>query len=222
MNTINPTGLTLDGVIPKKPERTASDKLGQEQFLELMIAQLKNQDPMKPMQNGEFLGQMAQFGTVSGIQDLQKSFTELSTSLQSNQALMASSLVGRTVLAPAAGAQIGAGGGLRGVADLPGAASDVAVSITSASGQLVKRIDLGAQNQGEIGFVWDGTDDTGAAVPPGAYRVSVQALSAGQSYALNTLIESRVDSVTLGGANGLILNLAGLGPVNLSSVRQIS
>jgi hypothetical protein len=79
----------------------ANDKLGQEQFLKLMITQLNNQDPFKPLESGEFLGQLAQFGTVSGIQDLQQSFQGLAGSMQSNQALQAAGLVGRSVYVPA-------------------------------------------------------------------------------------------------------------------------
>ena len=77
----NPLSVLPSGLEAARLKESAKtgprDKVGQDQFLELMITQLKNQDPMKPMDNGQFLSQMAQFGTVSGINDLQKSFGSL-------------------------------------------------------------------------------------------------------------------------------------------------
>jgi flagellar basal-body rod modification protein FlgD len=222
MTTIDPTNkLNVANATQSASAAATSPQLGQAQFLSLMVAQLKNQDPMQPMQNGEFLGQMAQFGTVSGIQDLQKSFGSLASALQSNQALMASSLVGRTVLAPGNNGYLAAGSTFGGAVDLPTASADVVVNITDSSGQLVQRLDLGAQTAGTVRFAWDGMTATGAPAMPGVYKVSAQALNGTQQYAPNTLMEARVDSVSLGGSNGLTLNLAGLGAVNLSDVKQI-
>lgn len=222
MTTIDPTNNNLNVANSTQSTNSGSStELGQAQFLALMVAQLKNQDPMQPMQNGEFLSQMAQFGTVSGIQDLQKSFGSLATALQSNQALMASSLVGRTVLAPGNAGYLAAGGAVGGAVDLPASTSDVVVNITDGSGQLVQRLDLGAQSSGTVRFTWDGTTAAGTPAAPGVYQVSAQALDGTTPYAPDTLVEARVDSVSLGGSNGLTLNLAGLGAVNLSDVRQI-
>ena len=109
-------------------------RLGQEDFLELMTTQLQNQDPFKPMENGDFLAQMAQFSTVDGIQNLQKSFEQLSQSLVSNQALQAAGLVGRSVLAPTGLAALESGGAVKGVVSLPASSSEVTVHITDASG----------------------------------------------------------------------------------------
>ena len=223
MTTIDPTknNLNVANATQSASAAATSPQLGQEQFLSLMVAQLKNQDPMQPMQNGEFLGQMAQFGTVSGIQDLQKSFGSLASALQANQALMASSLVGRTVLAPGNAGYLPAGGQVAGAVDLPTATQDVVVNITDSSGQLVQRLDLGAQSGGTVRFAWDGKTAAGTPALPGVYKVSAQALNGTQQYAPSTLMEARVDSVSLGGSNGLTLNLAGLGAVNLSDVKQI-
>ncbi|MDH4134255.1 MAG: flagellar hook assembly protein FlgD, partial [Gammaproteobacteria bacterium] len=206
----------------KQPARTASSKLGQEEFLSLMIAQMKNQDPMKPMQNGEFLSQMAQFGTVNGITELQKSFGQLASSLQSNQALMASSMVGRYVLVPGSQAPYAPGYNVAGTIELPQAASDVAVSVYDANGQLMQRTTLGPQEAGNVRFVWDGTLSNGGTAPAGLYTIKAEAAIGNTTVALNTLIAARVDSVSLGGAQGLMLNLAGLGPVAFSDVKEIA
>ena len=200
----------------------ATKELGQDQFLELMIAQIKNQDPTKPMDSSEFLGQLAQFGTVSGIQDLQKSFEQMASSLQSNQALMASSLVGRSVLVPGGIGALPVGGALTGSVDLPLSVAELSVTITDAAGQQVRRLTLGGKPAGEVKFSWDGLDDSGAPATPGIYQVRAEAMVDGKNYGVDTSITAQVESVTLGGANGMLLNLAGLGTVSLADVKQIS
>lgn len=199
----------------------ASKRLGQDDFLSLMIAQLQNQDPMKPMENGEFLGQMAQFGTVSGIQDLQKSFTDMAANLQSNQALMGSSLVGRTVEVPSEFGVLVPGSALRGAATLDGAASDVTLEVVDASGALVRRLSLGAQDGGEVPYAWDGIRDDGTTAAPGLYAIRALARIGNENVGLDTRVQARVDSVTLGGQNGMELNLAGMWPVAFKDVTKI-
>lgn len=199
-----------------------ANALGQDQFLELMIAQLKNQDPTKPMDSTQFLGQMAQFGTVNGIQELQKSFTQMAGALQSNQALMASSLVGRSVMVPGGVGVLPPGGALTGSVNLPVSVGDLAINITDGSGQLVRRLAMGSQQAGEIPFSWDGLDEAGAPLPSGRYQLKAEALYDGKPYAADTSVRALVESVTLGGAQGMYLNLAGLGSVSLGDVWQIS
>jgi len=219
-NSVNNT--TFDNLgLALKQDTSKSKKIGQEQFLELMVAQLKNQDPTKPLQSGEFLGQLAQFGTVNGIQEMQSSLSDLSTSLRSNQALMASGLVGRTVLAPGNVAALTADAGLSGVLDLPASAGDVVLSISDASGQLVQRLSLGQQAAGQLTFNWDGKMANGMTAAPGLYKIDAQAISGNDKFAVNTSVLSRVDSVTLGDPKGMTLNLSGLGPVLLGDVKQI-
>lgn len=197
------------------------EKLGQEDFLELMVAQLRNQDPMKPMENGDFLGQIAQFGTVSGIEDLQQSFTALSESLVSNQALQASNIVGRSVLAPTGVGVLEQGGSVRGVVELPNASPRVSLKVYDATGQLVRNLDLGAQASGPIAFQWDGLGDDGQFAAPGSYFLSAEAEFSGQNEAVETLVENRVNAVTLGQGGGLVLDLEGIGPLDFSEIRQI-
>lgn len=199
-----------------------NDKLLQEDFLELMVAQLKNQDPMKPMESGDFLGDIAQFGTVSGIQDLQESFAALSDSIYSNQALQASSLVDRSVLVPLDRGVLPSGGALAGVVDLPVSTPQLTVSIHDSAGALVRSISLGAQAAGTPQFQWDGLMDDGSYAAPGTYQVRAEATIDGETTALNPLIEAEVRSVTLGGAGqGLQLELENLGTIDFSMVRQI-
>src|SRR5262245_23594956 len=137
------TGLDLAGLglAPPQPERKA--ELGQEEFLNLMITQLKNQDPFKPLESGEFLGQLAQFGTVSGLAGLQTSFDSLASSLVSNQALQAASLVGRSALVESDVAALAENGSVEGAVDVPSATGGVGVEVRDATGQVVKHLPLG-------------------------------------------------------------------------------
>ncbi|MGM0679725.1 MAG: flagellar hook capping FlgD N-terminal domain-containing protein, partial [Pseudomonadota bacterium] len=130
--------------------------LGQEDFMKLMLTQMNQQDPFKPMEDGEFLSQMAQFSAVSGLKEIKDSFSTLTDSLKSNHALQASSMVGRKVLIPGDKAVLPEGGELKGAVDLPTSTGDLKVSIYDASGELVHKIDKGSQSQGIVNFSWDG------------------------------------------------------------------
>lgn len=198
------------------------DELGQEEFLKLMITQLQSQDPFSPMQNGEFISQMAQFSSVTGLTDLKQSFDKLATSLQSNQALQASSLVGRTVMVPSATGVLPQSGALAGAIDLPETSGAVTLTVTDASGQVMRRLELGAQSAGEVYFRWDGITDAGTPAAPGRYYISAEASMDGETVALETLTNAAVDSVTLGqGGQGLTLNLTDGNTVDFASVREI-
>ncbi len=196
-------------------------ELGQEEFLELMTAQLQNQDPMKPMESGDFLTQISQFSAVEGIGDLNDKFSELSQSLVSNQALQAANLVGREVLAPTGLAALQEGGSITGTVELPAASSDVAVNVYDQAGQIIRRIELGSQAAGPVSFQWDGIGDDGQFAAPGTYFVSAEAGLNGTTESVETLLASEVRSVTLSNSGGLLLDLDGIGSLDFSEVRQI-
>ncbi len=212
--------LGLNKTQPKNDE--GKNELGQAEFLELMTAQLRFQDPLKPMENGDFIAQMAQFGTVSGIGDLNKTFSDMSASFQSNQALQASTMVGRNVLVPGDRVQLEADKGLQMAVDLKTPASRVLVNITDASGQLVHRIDLGRQPAGMIDIDWNGLNRDGNRLAPGRYQIAAEVEQGDQVSAGDTLIAAQVESVTLGSAGqDLTLTVSGLGDINMSQIRKI-
>jgi len=201
--------------------KTADKAIGQEEFLKLMTTQLQNQDPFKPMESGDFLTQIAQFSTVEGIGDLNTGFAELSQSLVSNQALQATNLVGRQVLAPTGVAALEQGGTIRGSVELPAASGDVVVNVYDQAGQVVRRLELGAQSSGPVAFQWDGLKNDGTFAAPGAYFVSTEASIDGQYESVETLLVSDVRSVTLSNSGGLLLDLNGIGALDFKEVRQI-
>lgn len=214
----NSVDLTSPGL--SAPTVAHDGALGQEDFLNLMITQLKNQDPFKPLESGEFLGQLAQFGTVSGLAELKSSFESLAGSLVSSQALQAATLVGRSVLVPSARGSLEAQDGVLGAVDLPQSASAVRVHVRDADGQVVRRLDLGAHEAGLAEFAWDGVTDAGDRAAPGAYAIVAEYRSGTKTIAADTLVAAPVESVVFGG-NGLMVQLRGLGDVPFSSVREI-
>ncbi len=210
------------GFNPKVEEDKGQGALGLDQFLSIMTTQLQNQDPLEPMDNGEFLGQIAQFGTVTGIENLNQSFGSFSDSLTNGQALQAGSLVGRTVLAPTSSGYLEAGSTMDGRIELDSSAQKLELLISDQYGQPVRNINLGSRAAGGLEFSWDGMDDNGQYMPPGNYNVTVMALRSGQNEMVQPQLYSRVDSVSMGsGMSGLSLNLAGSGTLPFSKVTAI-
>jgi flagellar basal-body rod modification protein FlgD len=220
VSNINP----IETLNQKQPTQSVNNQeLLQEDFLNLMVTQLRNQDPFKPMESGEFLGQLAQFGTVSGIDSLETSFEKLSTSLTSNQALQASTLVGRDVLLENDSGYLTDSGSLSGVVELPSAASQVNVGVYDSNQRLVRQLKLGNNLEGRVEFNWDGLDDSGQRQPVGTYEIRAEATSGGLNQAMEVLINGQVKSVTLGGTEDSIgLEVEGLGKIDFSKVRQIT
>ncbi|AMK77568.1 MULTISPECIES: flagellar hook assembly protein FlgD [Methylomonas] len=221
IDTFNSLGLATTGSGTAKGVQKQT--LGQDQFLKLLTTQMTHQDPMKPMDNGEFLGQMAQFSTVSGIQDLQASFKDFASSLSSDQALQAAGLVGRHVSAPAKEALLGAGGSVSGDFEMPSSSPNVSVKIIDPqTGATVREIDMGAQSAGTTTFEWDGKDSNEQLADPGIYKIQAEAKIDGVNTVLSTNIKSLVKSVTMGGgSSGLQVNLDGVGTVKFSQIKQI-
>lgn len=205
-----------------KPQNSKKGDLGQEDFLNLMITQLRNQDPFKPMESGEFLGQLASFGTVDGIRALQNSMSALSGSLTSNQALQAASLLDRDVLFASERAGLPAQGGVSGAVELRNSATQVVVGVYTPQGELVRRLDLGTQPAGRAEFVWDGLDESGRRLAAGTYELRAEAISGSRSEAAQVLVRAKVENVTLGSlGEPLTIGIQGLGDVSFGRVRQI-
>ena len=198
--------------------------LGGTDFLTLMLAQLKNQDPTSPVDSNTFLNQLAQLSEVQGITSLNTSFGALSSSLSSSQALQASSLLGHQALVNSSTANLAAGATVTGAVNVPQTTSQVVLNISDASGALVKQINLGAQSAGLTSFSWNGLTGSGSQAPAGTYTLTAQyAGGASAGTAATTLVNGTVESVSMGaGSTGLTLNVAGIGSVPFSSVQQIS
>ena len=219
---INLNALTGSGVTQQSEQKSAPGEIGQEDFLRLMVAQLRNQDPFSPMDSGEFLSQIAQLTTATGIQGLQQSFEQFTANIRADQALQAASLIGRTVVVESEVGYLTSDGSLTGMLQLPVRAGDVKVAIYAMNGERVQEIALGQLEPGEIDFEWDGKNAQGKAMPPGNYYMVASAVIDGQAWSVPTYVTAEVQSVALGkGGNAPRLSLAGLGEVDLTAVSKV-
>ncbi|MDN3614388.1 flagellar hook assembly protein FlgD [Vibrio gallaecicus] len=208
----------------KKPdETTGKQELKQEDFLSLLTKQLAQQDPFKPVGNDQMIAQMASFATVDGIEKMNTQFESLNSSMTSNQALQASSLVGRDVLVPGAAGVKAGNSGMAAMVKLPQAMDNLMVRVENEVGQLVRTLDVGAKPAGDTRVEWDGKDEDGNPLPAGKYNVKAAGLLDGENTEFPVSTYANVNSVLLGKGDGnVLLNLAGFtSPVRLAEVLEV-
>jgi flagellar basal-body rod modification protein FlgD len=199
---------------------TASDL--QNHFMTLLVTQLKNQDPLNPMDNSQMTSQLAQINTVSGIQDLNTTLKGITGQINAGQSLQAAALIGKGVLVPGDRVLVGSDGtttpfGL----ELAAPADDVQITITDGSGKVVRSFDLGAADAGTQSFSWDGKLDDGSQAPQGAYTLAVKAVSGSDAVDVTGLNYALVTGISAG-KDGPLLDLGGItNQVGLGDVRQI-
>ena len=191
----------------------------EDRFLALLVAQMRNQDPLNPLDNSEVTSQMAQINTVSGIERLNATLKSLASGFADGQALQAAALIGRDVLVEGSGIALGTGGAVAGF-ELGEAADKVVVEIRDASGRVVHRADLGAQKAGVHSFQWDGANDAGAALAAGSYSFSLSATRGSAPVDATALSAQRVFAVSRG-ADGTQLDLGAAGLRPYGAVKQI-
>ena len=184
---------------------SSTSQLGQDDFLKLMLSQMKNQDPFKPQDPGAFIAQLAQFSTVSSSQAMQKDISSLSDSLRSSQVIDGTSLVGHNVMAATDSASLGAAGSVDGAVNIPDGTS---------SAMLTTQTGLNA-------FSWDGNTDSGTRAAAGTYHIAAVANVGGANQQVETQMASVINSVTIDPtSHDLTLN-TDFGPIALKSVRRV-
>ncbi len=214
MSNMNVPGV---GTTAAKAASAGKEKtLNQSDFLSLLVQQMRNQDPTKPMDSSQMVSQLAQISQVSATQALQASFDTLGKSLQGNQLLQASSMVGRSVTVPSAAGKLQSGG-MDGAVNVPDGGGRVLVRVTDATGNVVRTLDLGMPAAGLVPVHWGGTGDDGKALPTGVYGLPAQANTA----AVATYVSGKVSGVGMTG-DGAYLDVDGFGGVLLSQVAQIN
>jgi len=219
MTTIN---TDVYNAVGQTPRAKNNDNLGQADFLKLMTEQLKHQDPLKPMDNKEFLGQMAQFSTVQGINNMQDAMKGLSETLIGDQVLRGATLVGHEVLIPSETIALDKEGNQITGSVAATAPGTVNFEIKDETGKLVNTISVPAESAGEVEFSWDGTGADGKRMPAGKYSISATQVNAsGDKTGLSTYLNALVESVSIG-SDGLYLNLKGLGTAPIGHVLRVS
>jgi flagellar basal-body rod modification protein FlgD len=218
----------------RSPEELAAAKaanaehkteLDQTDFLTLMISQLKNQDPTKPMDPSQYVGQLAQFSSVAGLKEMNTSIATLTSSLRGNQVLDGASMIGRTVVAQGDDVFLGAPSddraGIAGAVDVPTGTTSLQLVVKDSSGATIKTEALNPTS-GMRGFAWDGTDNAGNAAKAGGYSIQLLANVAGKSESLKTSIAAGVSSVSLDPTTGaLMLDTDALGEIPMSDVERV-
>lgn len=207
-------------VNPKTTSTSASGvQATEDRFLKLLVTQMKNQDPLNPLDNAEVTSQMAQLSTVTGIEKLNTSMETMAQSFAANQSLQAANMIGHGVLAPGSALQLFEGASLAGF-DLESAADKVTVTIKDADGAVVRTLDLGKKGAGATTFSWDGKTQGGELLEDGDYSFSVEAMQGTEKVKADRMSLHLVTSVSLG-ATGTTLNLSDGTKLDAAKVTQI-
>lgn len=219
--TMSNIGVNRKSTTPTVTSGSANATLDQSDFLALMTAQLKNQDPFEPVDNTQMVAQMAQFSSLAGISEMNTTLKALSEKLSGTTMNDALGWVGRTVLTEGDTAYPRTTGGFEGAIEIDKDASDIDVVIEDQNGQILKTVSLGPRSKGTVDFDWDGTTDSGEEAGAGPFKIRLAAQGTdGGSIAARSLVWAPVTSVSLvdGEPN---LTLPGIGQIKSSEVRKV-
>lgn len=199
-----------------------SPAMDQGDFLTLMTAQMKNQDPFDPVDNTQMVAQMAQFSSLAGISEMNTTLQAIAAKLGGTTTTDLVSWVGRTVLTEGAVAYPRTDGTLGGVIELGADAAAVNVVVEGPNGEILKNVELGAVKAGQSEFDWDGTTDTGEDAGTGPFTIRVAAQNAnGGAVSARPLVWAPVTAVAMGSDGNPVLTLPGIGQVSTTAVRKI-
>ena len=203
-------------------ELGAKQTLGQQDFLKLMTTQLQNQDPFAPMENGDFIAQMAQFSTVSGIKEVNDTLGSLTGEYEKARVATAASLLGHSVLIPGNIVRPDANGEIHGVLDLPQASSFTTLNFTDpVSGELVHTQTLGALPSGLNGFSWTEIPNE---LRSKNTKLKLEALvdfgDGSQSLSPSIFAEILSASTGEGAADAITIDLADYGEIDVNEVQK--
>jgi flagellar basal-body rod modification protein FlgD len=225
-----PVAAPVNSVNTAASTKTSNDVgADQDKFMKLLVTQLKNQDPLNPMDNAAMTSQLAQLSTVTGINKVNDTLNSLRSDQASSQTLAATNLISKGVLVPGnalvlstskpTDGSAGVSGAVYGI-DLASPASSVKVEVKDKSGNVVRTIDAGASEIGSYPQVWDGKDDAGKQLADGVYTFKVTATTAGKTLDDATALNlAAVNSVSTG-SGGVKLNTS-LGQFVMSDVKQV-
>lgn len=215
---------TAQSSIPSQYTQTAAKAVStqqaqQDRFLKLLVTQMKNQDPLNPMDNAQVTTQLAQISTVNGIDKLNATLKSITDSFASSQTLQASGLIGKGVLSEGNSLLLEQGRATGGVV-LDDAVSGLKVKVKTKDGVEVDTVDLGPHAAGMLTFQWDGKKNDGTSAADGEYSFEVAAANGGKSVTATPIGFARVQSVTISDGQ-LTLDTSGLGPLRLDQIKQI-
>lgn len=197
---------------------SAADEL-ENRFLTLLMAQIKSQDPLNPMDNAEFTSQLAQLNTVNGIEKLNTTLTTLLSGYNESQAMQAAGIIGKNVMVAGNKLPLASSQAIGGVS-LSSAADQVTLTIKDANGKVVQTQDLGEHAAGSFYFAWDGKDGDGNELAEGDYSFTISATANGNEVEAQAMQIGTVNAVTRNGT-GFLLDLGSMGEISFSDVQKI-
>ncbi|CAK0756304.1 flagellar basal-body rod modification protein FlgD [Gammaproteobacteria bacterium] len=202
------------GLTRTAEQRVPKKELGSQDFLTLMLTQLKYQDPNSPMDPDKMAAQFSEMSMVTGMTEMKQAVDDLKTSMVSNQALQAAGLVGHKAMVATNQAFLDKDVTVEGQIALSDSATGLTLDIKDSNGALVRQITLGTQPKGGVSFQWDGKMADGSQAPPGSYQITAQGTIGGKMASPSVAIASQIESVNLlsaSGGTGLTVNLRGGG-----------
>lgn len=217
--TTNPAADSVLSQFARSEPVQKKDEDLQGRFLTLLTTQLRNQDPMNPMENAELTSQLAQMSTVDGIERLNKMVQSFFDSRATVDELGAAALIGRGVLVEGRGLMLTEAGAVGGF-EIDGPADVVTLSIRDSSGLMVKELVFSGVEVGSHNFVWDGTAEDGSRAADGLYSMSLSASLGDDKVAGRSLQFGGVSSIVRG-PQGSDLQVGDLGVFKLDDIRQI-
>lgn len=197
----------------------AGEDATEDRFLKLLVAQMKNQDPLNPLDNAQVTSQLAQINTVKGIDRMNASLQALVDRGGEGSATEAAAMVGRSVLVEGDALELPKEGVARGGFELAADATAVKLELLDERGAVVDARALGAARAGLNTFEWDGRAD-GEALDPGRYTMRVSASNGTERVGATPLAAAPVQAVVRG-ADGIVLQLGTHGTKPLDQVRAI-
>jgi flagellar basal-body rod modification protein FlgD len=218
VSSSNSAQAVYDSLNTRQDTTTAVSKT-QSNFLALLTAQLKNQDPLNPLDNAQMTSQMAQISTVDGIERLNATLQSMLSGSSDSQTMQAAALVGRNVLVPGSTLTLAGGKAVAGF-ELAGPADNATATIKDANGLVIRTVNLGSFEAGVRGFAWDGKTDSGAQAADGVYTVSFAAKQGKNDVSVTALSVGTVSGVSRNGQT-FNLDVAGLGRYGLDEVKEI-
>lgn len=222
MTTTQTNGVSsslLESVNGKKGSAAGRIDEAQDRFMKLLVTQMKNQDPLNPLDNAQVTSQLAQLSTVTGIEKLNATLESMMASSQLSQSFQAAGMIGHVVSFEGNRLQLANGSSALGI-DLPQDADNVTVTIKDTAGTVIREFNLGPQKIGLLPLNWGGETGAGTVAPNGTYTFEVKAVAAGQKIAARTLSYDEVTSVS-NSSQGIRLNLGNGGSIVTGEVRQI-
>ena len=191
----------------------------QDRFLTLLVTQLKNQDPLSPMDNSQITTQLSQISTVSGIDKLNETVSGLATALAASQTMAGVSMIGRQIVAPGTTLTL-ADKRASGAIELTGAADRVSVSVIGPAGDTVRKLELGPTPAGLRTFSWDGTAEDGRIAKDGSYTFKVDAVLNGKAVGATGYTLGTVTGIGVSGKDPTVV-VNGAEEVRFADIKRV-